>query len=384
MTSLRRCAPYVVILAASAAGCASQPPSSRTAAPDASAPIPVDVVRVTSAPLRASQQLPGELRPYEIVPMFSKVAGFVRSIDVDRGSVVRERQIVIRLDAPELLAQRAEAQAKQQSAQAQLAAAQAKLASDEGTLKRLEAASATPGAVAGNDLEIAQQSVEADRAQLAAQRDTVGAATQALQALAEVAGYLDVRAPFDGIVTERNVHPGALVGPGSASPMITIERLSRLRLVVPVPESFVAGLRAGQTVEFSVPAYPGRTFTGTLARLARSVDVRTRTMPVEADVANGAGELTPGTFVEVRWPIDRPTPSLFVPSSSVTSTLERTFVVRIRDGKAEWVDVKTGVTMGRQIEVFGDLRENDQIVVRGTDELRPGTAVTARPAVPAS
>jgi hypothetical protein len=108
------------------------------------------------------------------------------------------------------------------------------------------------------------------------------------------------------------------------------------------------------------------------------VDVKTRTMPVELEVSNPSGRLAPGTFSEVLWPVERPNPTLFVPSTSVTTTLERVFVVRLRDDKAEWVDVKTGATSGDLIEVFGDLREGDMVALRGTDELRPDTQVTPR------
>jgi RND family efflux transporter MFP subunit len=293
---------------------------------------------------------------------------------------VRKGQSIARLDAPELGAQQAEAQARLQGAEAQLAAARARLASDEGTYQRLKAASATPGVVAGNDLEVLQRTTEADRALVKAQQDNVDAARQALQSAAEIGAYLDVRAPFDGVVTERNAHAGALVGPagtaGVADAMVRIETLSRLRLVVPVPETYAAGIREGTRVDFAVPAYPGRTFSGTIARISHAVNVRTRTMPVELEVANPSGELDPGTYTEVLWPVERPYPTLFVPSSAVTTTLERTFVVRVRAGKAEWVDVKTGASSGRLIEVFGDLREMDEVALRGTDELRPGASVT--------
>jgi RND family efflux transporter MFP subunit len=148
--------------------------------------------------------------------------------------------------------------------------------------------------------------------------------------------------------------------------------------VIPVPEAYVAGIPEGTSVEFTVPTYPGQTFNAPVARIAQSVDVKTRTMPVELDVRNPAGKLAAGMFSEVLWPVSRPRPTLFVPTSAVTRTTERVFVIRIRDGKAEWVDAKTGATSGNLIEVFGNLKEGDEVALRGTDELRPGTPVTAR------
>jgi len=301
---------------------------------------------------------------------------------VDRGSRVKTGQLIARLVAPEIASQRAEAQAKVQSAEAQRIEAEARLAADESTYQRLRAAAATPGVVSGNDLEVAQRTAEADRSRVKSLEDSENAAKQALRSVQEIEGYLRITAPFDGVVTERNVHPGALVGPAGASgvtvPMARIQTIARLRLGIPVPETYIAGIVEGTKVAFTVPAFPGETFTGTVARIARAVDVKTRTMPVELDVANPSGRLAPGTFSEVLWPVRRPKPTLFVPVSAVAKTTERTFVLRARDAKIEWVDVKTGATSGNLIEVFGDLREGDEVLVRGTDEVRPGTAVTPR------
>jgi RND family efflux transporter MFP subunit len=159
--------------------------------------------------------------------------------------------------------------------------------------------------------------------------------------------------------------------------MVRIETVSRLRLVLPVPESYVSGTVQGAKVTFTVPAFPGEKFNGTIARIADSLDVRTRTMPVELDVRNPSGRLATGMYPEVQWPVRRSHPTLFVPNSAVARTNEKRFVVRVRDGKAEWVDVQPSLTLGNCIEVFGDLHEGDLVAVRGTDELRPGTSVKA-------
>jgi RND family efflux transporter MFP subunit len=358
--------------------CGQDDKSSAKAANAEAAP-KVEVARVISQKLSITVHLPGEIEPYEAVAIFPRVTGFVKSIAVDRGSHVRAGQLIAQLEAPELVAQRSEAQSKLQGAKAQLAAAEAKVASDESTYEHLKAAAATPGVVAGNDLFVAQKATEADRAQLQSQQQNVQAAQQALQAITETEAYLQVKAPFDGIVTERNVHPGALVGPAgaaaAANPMLRIETLSRLRVVVPVPENYAAGVPEGTRVDFTVPAFPGRIFHGTIARISHAVDVKTRTMPVELEAANPHAELSPGTFSDVLWPVRRNYPTLFVPTSSVATTLEHVFVVRIRNGKAEWVDVKTGPTVDKMSEVFGDLHEGDTVAARGSDELRPGTAV---------
>ena len=367
---------------------ANSAPSERNTNPQPASPATptVEGVSVSSKKLAITVRLPGELQAYEVVAVFPKVTGFVDSINVDRGSVVKAGQLMVRLIAPEIAAQRAEAQSKLQGADAQRTEAEAKLASDESTYQRLKSASSTPGVVAGNDLEIAQKTVDADRARLQGARESAEAVKAALKSVTEIEGYLQVRAPFDGVVTERNVHPGTLVGPPSGSgtslPLVRVETTARLRLVVPVPEKYVAGMAPGAKVDFSVPAYPNQTFSGTLARIAHSVEAKTRTMPVELDVDNSRRRLAAGMFPEVLWPVHRSEPTHFVPTSAVARTTEATFVVRIRDGNAEWVDVQHGELDEKRIEVFGDLRDGDQVAVRGTDELRPGTHVVAKQSSP--
>jgi RND family efflux transporter MFP subunit len=156
-----------------------------------------------------------------------------------------------------------------------------------------------------------------------------------------------------------------------------------LRLVIPVPEAYTAGVTNGTSLTFTVAAYPGQTFTGAVARVSQSVDVATRTMAVELDVDNADGRLAPGTFCQVKWPVRRTTPSLLVPNGSVASTTGRTFVIRVRGGRTEWVDVKTGLTSGPLVEVFGDLKAGDDIAARGTDELKAGASVQVKQTKPA-
>ncbi len=374
------------LLVLSAAACSRQEAPAAQAPAAATGPVTIDIVRVVEQPLDVRLSLPGELVAYESVAVHPRVSGFVKAVAVDRGSVVRQGDLLVTLDAPEIVAQRAEAQSKRQAAEAQLAAARARADSDTATFDRLTAASATPGVVAGNDVAIAGKAADASRSQVVAAEQQVEAARQAALAVQELEGYLHVTAPFAGVVTERNVHPGALVGPtgSDAAPMLRVVDQRRLRLVVPVPEAYTASLTRGASMPFKVTAFPGVTFTGTVARIARSVDVATRTMAVELDVDNADGRLAPGTFCQVRWPVRRSAPSLFVPTASVGSTTDRTFVVRVRGGKAEWIDVTTGLTAGTLIEVFGALAAGDEVAGRGTDELRPGTEVRARPSKPAA
>jgi RND family efflux transporter MFP subunit len=171
---------------------------------------------------------------------------------------------------------------------------------------------------------------------------------------------------------------------GTSLPLLRVVENSRLRVIVPVPEAYTSDLKTGTEIPFTVAAYPGQSFSGTVARIAQAVDVATRTMAVELDIANRDGRLAPGTFCQVRWPVRRSGLSLFVPSTSIGATTGRSFVIRVRGGKTEWVDVRTGLTSGPLVEVFGELRAGDEIALRGTDELRPGTDVRPRDSKPAS
>ncbi len=261
----------------------------------------VDVVTVTARALARTRTLPGEFLPYDSVPLHAKVTGFVNRVDVDRGSVVKRGQVLMTIVAPELVAQRAEAEAKLAAVKSQQVEAQAKLAGAQNTYDELKTASATKGAVAENELVQAQKALDAIRASVETLDAQARAAKAAVDAQRELQSYLRITAPFDGVITERNVSPGALVGPqagAGAPPLLKLEDLRRLRLVVAVPEADVSAIRV--------------------------------------------------------------------------------FVIRVRNGRAEWVDVKRGGADKDLVEVFGDLKAGDQVVARASDEIRNGAGVTPR------
>ena len=188
--------------------------------------------------------------------------------------------------------------------------------------------------------------------------------------------YLRIAAPFAGVVTARMAHPGALAGPNTG-PLLRLEQVSRLRAVVAVPEAYCAGIRPGTRVAFQVSAHPTRKFEGAVTRIARALDQKTRTMPVELEVANPAGLLAPGMYPQVSWPVHAVAQSLLVPATSVVRTTERVFVVRVKDGRAEWVDVRTGAREEANVQVFGNLAPGDMVVRNASDEIREGAPLTA-------
>lgn len=314
-------------------------------------PVSIEVVAISSQYLQETIPLPGELLPFLSVDLSSKITGIVESVSVDRGAKVRKGDILIQLRAPELQAQRREAEAQLRAANI--------------TYTRLQAAASTPGIVAGNDVELAQHHQEA--------------LTARLQSLQEMEKYLRVKAPFDGVITQRNIHPGAMVGPdggsGRASSLLRLEQIVHLRLIVPVPEAYAGSIDKGATVPFTVPAYPEETFQGIISRIAQSVDPKTRSMPVEMDVDNQARRLAAGMFSEVRWPIRRSRPTLFVPATAVVTTTENVFVLLVKENLVEWIPVRKGSKSGSMVEVFGALQSGDLVVFRGSDEIRPGTKI---------
>ena len=360
----------VLVLAALSASCvgcngAKHDPSQSSApsaGPGGGASAPagaVEVTTVVSKPLDTTTMLEGELAPYERVAIFARANGFVSQVLVDRGTRVKQGQLLVTIVAPELAAQRAEAQAKLQG--------------DKSTFDRLSAAAQTPGAVAGHEVEVAQATMQADQARV----DSLRAMEQ----------YLALTAPFDGVVTERNVHPGALVGPQggvSAAPLLKIEQVHKLRLTVAVPESLVGGIAENAHASFTVRSFPGVKFDGVTKRVSSSIDPKTRSMPVELDVDNADGRLAPGMFASVVWPVKRTTPSLFVPPSAIAQSTDRTFVVRIKDGTVEQVPVQRGISQGELVEVFGALDASDVVAKRGSEDLRNGmhvqTKAAAKPA----
>ncbi|MGH9628025.1 MAG: efflux RND transporter periplasmic adaptor subunit [Bryobacteraceae bacterium] len=338
------------------------------------------LVEVVSRPLEGTTTLPGELRAYRSIDVYGRVSGFVESVRVDRSSRVRKGELLATITAPEMQAEIAELSARVVAIDSQKAEAEAKRAAAESTLERLREAAKTPGVVAGNDVVLAEKALEAERARVASIDKSVEAAKASVKALEEMLRYLNVSAEFDGVITERFVHEGSLVGPESkgVTPMFRLEQLDRLRLVVAVPEALAGGIRRGARVQFTVSAYRGAKFTGIVARPALSVDPKTRTMPVELDVTNTGGRLTPGMYAEVAWPQGRGRSSLLVPPETIKATTERIFVIRVEDGVAEWVDVRRGAPEGDLVEVFGKLKPGDKILEQATDEIRPGTRISAK------
>jgi membrane fusion protein (multidrug efflux system) len=303
-------------------------------------------------------ELPAELLPYEQSAIFAKVQGYVKEIKVDIGDRVRRGQTLAIIDAPEL-------QTKYAEFQSSLQAAKAKYLSSTDLFQRLYKASQakTPGIVAPVDLERSRNQLSADSA-------TYEAAKKQAQSYKEVAGYLILEAPFDGIITTRNADKGALVGNNQV--VLTLQNNHSLRLRVSVPELYVASAPIKE-VSFRVDAYPEKLFKATLARKSGNIDPVTRTELWEYRYDNTLNDLKSGAFAYVKINVARGGYSFIVQPTVIVTNQERKFVIRIKDGKAEWVDVRQGMSTDKGIEIFGNLQRGDTLVARGNEERKPGS-----------
>ncbi|GAC1590106.1 MAG: efflux RND transporter periplasmic adaptor subunit [Chitinophagaceae bacterium] len=334
-----------------------QPVKQITAAASALDTVPVFILHDTS--VGKNIELPAELLPYEQSALFARVEGYVKEMKVDLGDKVRRGQTLALIEAPEL-------QTKYAEFQSSLQAAKAKYMSSTDVYQRLYKASQakTAGIVAPVDLE-------RNRNQLLADSASYEASKKLAQSYKEVAGYLVLEAPFDGIVTARNADRGALVG--NSQMILTVQNNRTLRLRIAVPELYVATGTAKKEISFRVDAYPEKLFSATLSRKSGSIDPVTRTEQWEFAYDNKSNELKAGAFAYVKLSLQRIGNSFVVPVLAIATTQEKKFVIRIKNGKAEWIDVRQGMSTDKGIEIFGNVNNGDTLVGSATDERKPGS-----------
>jgi len=348
-------------LAALFAACGSKPATVVSAAPDTTT---VQALTLTKGHLTSTMTLPGQLLPFQTVDLYAKVNSFVKAMYVDVGSQVTKGQLLATLEAPELQAATDESASLLQTQEASWSASKA-------TYDRLYKTSRIPGTVSPNELELALAKMNSDSAALAAARSHY-------RGSADWQSYLQVRAPFDGVISARNIYPGAYAGPagkGSSIPLMTLQQQRRLRLVVDVPEAATAYFRDKRTVHFTVQTLPGQTFTATVTRMAGALDLQSRTEQLQMDVVNEKGQLLPGMFAQVNLDLTNTDQQFIVPLAAVTANSKRIFVIRVTAGHTEWVTVQKGREANGNVEIFGDLKPGDQLVATASDELKGGTLV---------
>ncbi|MCX6593294.1 MAG: efflux RND transporter periplasmic adaptor subunit [Acidobacteria bacterium] len=342
--------------------------------------------------------LAGEFRPHQVVDLYAKVAGYLRQISVDVGSVVQPGQVVAVLESPELEtdvartgAELRRSRAERERAQAEVRRAQASLHLTNVSLERLLGAiKREPGIIAQQEIDEArarQQAAEAllEAAQAAAsiEDSRIGVAQASEKRSQAMAAYQTITAPFAGVVVKRYVDRGAMVQAGTASqtqasPVVRVAELNPLRLAVSIPEAVVPLVKVGVRAEIRVSALR-QTFTGTVARINREVAVSTRTMEAELDVPNPGSRLTPGMFADVSFQLERREQVLTIPINAVINGGgNRSVLVVGSGGKLEERSIKTGLESSSRFEVIEGLRPDDQVVVSNRSQLRPGQTVEVR------
>jgi len=350
-------APVIVLLGA----CNSKTPA--PLAPDADTAT-VQTFGLEMGRLTSTMSLPGQLLPFQSVDLYAKVSSFVKTMYVDVGSEVKQGQLLATLEAPELMAQTDESASLLKTQEAAWTASKA-------TYDRLYKTSKIPGTISPNELELALAKMNSDSAAFAAARSHYNGS-------ADVQSYLQVRAPFDGVISSRSVYAGAFAGPaskGASIPLMTLQQQRLLRLVVDVPEAATAYFRDKDTIHFTVQTLPGRVFTARVTRMAGALDLQTRTEELQMDVVNDNGLLLPGMFAQVNLDLTNSDEVFIVPVSAVTENSKNIFVIRVAGGKAQWVNVQKGREADGKVEIFGDLQIGDQLVATATDELQSGTLV---------
>lgn len=304
-------------------------------------------------------QIPAELIAYRQVDLYAKVNSFVKDLKVDIGSRVRPGQLLVTLDAPELKAQLAAAESRMKSQEAIYTSSSA-------TYNRILKTSNTPGTIAKNDLEIALAKKQADQAQWEA-------AKASYKEAATILDYLTITAPFAGVISSRNVNQGAYVGPsgkGSELPIFTLQELTRLRLVVSVPEAYKAYIRLGDEVKFTVKAYPDKIFTGRIQRRADAMDKLLRSERIELDVLNEDNQLSPGMVAEAILSLSGSDSTFLVPRSAIVNSAEGVFLVKVADNKTQRILVKKGRETDSLTEVYGNLQPGETFAKKGSEEIR--------------
>ena len=199
--------------------------------------------------------------------------------------------------------------------------------------------------------------------------------------VSDAKNYLEIKAPFSGVITTRNVSLGAYVGPsgrGSEMPLFTLLEQKKLRLVVNVPELYASTLKKGSSIEFTVRSIPGKIFSAEVSRLAGALDDRLRSERVEMDIPNPDGELLPKMVVEVTIPVDTDGNSFAVPQSSVLNSTLGTYVIKVEKDSSIWVPVSVGRSGGEMVEVFGALEDDDVLLKSVSEEIRDQAPVNVK------
>jgi RND family efflux transporter MFP subunit len=328
-----------------------------------SSPAGYTLATVEKAGVASVIKLPAQLAAYQEVSIFPKVNGYVKTVFADIGSRVSKGNLLMVLEAPEI--EQATIQAKERYARTK-----ADFSIDKEHYQRLQEASNAAGAISPLDLSTIKAKMDSDSALCNAEKSN-------WQMQETMQTYLKVTAPFDGVITERNVHPGALVSAENKGnkPMLELKEIDHLRLQVDIPEGIAATMRNNDTITFYLSAFPGKKMTGRISRKSMNINMQYRSERVELDVYNKEVGLAPGMYADVLFNSKGNPNGLSVPKSAVVTSTERKYVLAVRNGKAVKVDVSTGNQNGDKIEIIGALLVGEEVITNANDEIKEGMII---------
>ena len=347
------------------------------------------------APSKDSIDLPGDLQAMVESPIFARADGYLKSRKVDIGDRVKAGQLMAEIETPELDQQIAQSRATLAQSQAALkeldadiTLSRANLNLSQVTLDRWAHLS-TKGAVAKQDLDQKQADFDVKKAQteravasLATAQETVHASDANVKRLEEMKGFASVAAPFDGIVTARNVDIGTLINAGNAGvskEMFRVARITPLRIFVNVPQTYVEEIHNGQTAELRVQERPGQIFPARITNISNSLDATSRAMLVILETPNPTGALYPGMYAQVLFAAAKSKPRLRVPGDTVMLTPNgpRLAVVGA-DHVVHFRNVTLGEDLGSEVEILSGLQPGELVVSNPSDSVQEGVSVEVR------
>jgi len=348
----------------------------------------VEVVEVGRSSRTSELEMPGNIQAITEAPILARADGYLQRRMADIGDRVRSGQPLAEIEAPELDDQVRQAKANLQQARAALDEALANYTQGKSNMEFARVTAerwsrlAARGAVSKQENDQYQAQYQAQAANLqalekaiAAQRSTVSAVEANLARLEKLQGYLVVKAPFDGVITLRNLDAGALVNAGNTL-LFRIAQTGRLRTYVNVPQASTDSIRPGQTAHLRVSNLPGREFTGAVARTANALDPNSRTLLVEVHVPNADGALLPGMYAQVDLSSTRTNPPMLIPSEALIVNADGTGVALVRpDHTVHLQKIQIGRDYGDRVEVSVGLKEGDMIIPNPGDIAREGLKV---------
>ena len=330
---------------------------------DAQALPTVAVASPSSKQLSPYLNLPGRLEAYSRAPIYARVSGYLKDWKVDIGARVKAGQLLAEIDAPDLDQQLMQVRAD-------LLSAQSSARLSEATLKRRQSLA--------DSRIISQQDLDERIADLASKQAAVKSNQANVERLEALAGYKNVLAPFDGMITARETDLGALINAGSSSapPMFVVSDTSKLRVYVNVPQSFVPTIRIGTKAMISVPEYPDRSFPASIEFSSQAVDGQSGTTRMQLMVGNDEGLLLAGAYANVRIDLSRDTQTLHIPASALLFDQNGLRVATVGPGeKVVLKDIKIARDLGREIEIAAGLQPDDRVILSPPDGLVEGTQV---------